>query len=60
MRFVPAIILTILAGMNSVMNTDCILLLTFVGIFLVPGLYILFETWSSRLKTDKKYDEDED
>ena len=33
---------------------------TFVGIFLVPGLYILFETWSSRLKTDKKYDEDED
>ncbi|CUP24382.1 Uncharacterised protein [Segatella copri] len=27
MRFVPAIILTIPAGMNSVMNTDCILLL---------------------------------
>ena len=32
---------------------------TFVGIFLIPGLYLIFETWSSRLNRNKKeYDEE--
>ena len=34
---------------------------TFVGIFLIPGLYVLFETIETRLKgNQKKYDDDEE
>ena len=34
---------------------------TFVGIFLIPGLYVLFETIETRLKgNQKKYDDDDE
>ena len=34
---------------------------TFVGIFLIPGLYVLFETIETRLKGNpKKYDDDDE
>ena len=34
---------------------------TFVGIFLVPGLYLIFESLSARLvKNQKRYDDEED
>ena len=35
---------------------------TFVGIFLVPGLYLIFESLSARLAKNKKhsYDDEDD
>ena len=34
---------------------------TFVGIFLVPGLYLIVESWATRLNRNKAtYDEDEE
>ena len=34
---------------------------TFVGIFLVPGLYLIFESWSAHLNRNKvSYDEEDE